>query len=139
MQVQPYVCFEGRCEEAIRYYQKVLGAEVQFQMRFKEMPGPHPPGAIPPGAEDKIMHACLRIGEASLLMSDGRATGQPGFQGVSLALQVKDAALAERAFAGLSDGGQVQMPLTETFWSPRFGMVADKIGVNWMVNVATPN
>jgi PhnB protein len=139
MQVQPYVCFEGRCEEAIAFYQKALGAEVAFQMRFKEMPGPHPPGAIPPGAEDKIMHACLRIGDASLLLSDGRVTGKTEFQGVSLALQVKDAAQAERAFAGLSDGGQVQMPLTETFWSPRFGMVADKFGVSWMVNVATPN
>ena len=139
MQVQPYVCFEGRCEEAIGYYQKVLGAEVQFQMRFKEMPGPKEACGIPPGAEDKIMHACLRIGEASLLVSDGRVTGKAEFQGVSLALQVKDAAQAERAFAGLSDGGQVHMPLTETFWSPRFGMVADKFGVSWMVNVVTPN
>jgi PhnB protein len=139
MQVQPYVCFEGRCEEAIEFYKKALGAEVVFQMRFKEMPGPHPPGAIPPGAEDKIMHASLKIGEASLLMSDGRVTGKPDFQGVSLALQVRDAAQAERAFAGLADGGQVQMSLTETFWSPRFGIVADRFGVSWMVNVATAN
>jgi PhnB protein len=135
MQVQPYVCFEGRCEEAIRYYQQVLGAEVQFQMRFKEMPAPHPPGCIPPGGEDKIMHASLRIGDSTVLVSDGRSTGKPDFQGVLLALQVKDPAQADRMFAGLADGGQVTMPLAETFWSPRFGMVADKFGVSWMVNV----
>ena len=135
MQVQPYVCFEGRCEEAIEFYKAALGAEVAFQMRFKEMPGPHPPGAIPPGAEDKIMHACLRIGESTVLVSDGRATGKPDFQGVQLAVQLTDPAQAERVFAGLADGGQVRMPLAETFWSPRFGMVADKFGVSWMVNV----
>jgi PhnB protein len=139
MQVQPYVCFEGRCEEAIRYYQKVLGAELQFQMRFKEMPGPKDACPVTPGTEDKIMHASLRIGESTVLVSDGRVTGKPDFQGVLLAIQLKDPAHADRVFAGLADGGQVTMPLTETFWSPRFGMVADKFGVSWMVNVAAPN
>jgi PhnB protein len=136
MQVQPHVCFEGRCEEAIAFYRKALGAEVTFLIRFKEMPGPHPPGAIPPGGEDKVMHASLRIGDATVLMSDGRCQGGAGFEGIQLALQVPDAATAERLFAGLADGGQVQMPIAKTFWSPAFGMVADRFGVTWMVNAA---
>jgi PhnB protein len=136
MRVQPHLCFEGRCEEAVEFYRKALGAEVTFLMRFKDMPGPHPPGAIPPGAEDKVMHASLRVGDSTVLASDGRCSGRPGFQGVWLALQVPDVATADRLFAALADGGQVQMPLGQTFWSPRFGMVADRFGVSWMINVA---
>jgi PhnB protein len=134
MQVQLHVVFEGRCQEAIEFYRKALGAEVSFMMKFKDMPGPHPPGAIPPGSEDKVMHASVRIGESTVLMSDGRCTGQAGFQGIQLALQVKDTATADRLFVALSNGGTVQMPIGTTFWSPRFGMVADRFGVSWMVN-----
>ena len=136
MQVQPHLCFEGRCAEAVAFYRTALGAEVLFLMRFKDMPGPHPPGAIPPGAEDKVMHASFRVGDSTVLASDGGCTGRPDFRGVQLALQVPDVATAERLFAALADGGQVQMPLGQTFWSPRFGMVADRFGVSWMVNAA---
>src|SRR3954453_12648681 len=113
MQVQPHLSFEGRCEEAVEFYRKALGAEVTFMARFKDIPGPHPPGAIPPGGENKIMHTSFRIGDSTMLASDGRcAAGSAGFQGFQLALQVADAATAERVFAALSDGGQVQMPLS---------------------------
>ncbi len=135
MQIQPHLCFEGRCEEAVEFYRKALGAEVNVLVRFKDMPGPHPPGAIPPGAEDKVMHTSFRIGDSTILASDGRCQGPPDFRSVQLALQVPDAATAERLFTALTDGGQVQMPLGKTFWSPCFGMVADRFGVTWMVNV----
>ena len=137
MQIQPHLCFEGRCEEALEFYRTALGAEVTFLIRFKEMPGPHPPGAIPPGGENKVMHASFRLGDATVLASDGNCSGRPGFAGIQLALQVSDVATAGRLFAGLSDGGQVKMPLGKTIWSPGFGMVNDKFGVEWMVNVAS--
>jgi PhnB protein len=135
MQIQPYVFFEGRCEEAVEFYRTALGAEVTVLVRFKDMPGPHPPGAIPPGAENKVMHVSFRVGDSTVLASDGRCGGPANFQGIQLALQVKDEATAERLFNALAAGGQVQMPLAKTFWSPRFGMVADRFGVSWMVNV----
>ena len=136
MQVQPHLSFEGRCEEAIEFYRRALGAEVNVLMRFKDMPGPHPPGAFPPGAENKVMHASFRIGDSTVLAADGHCTGSASFQGIQLALQVGDLATGERLFAALSDGGQVQMPLMKTFWSPGFGMVVDRFGLTWMVNVA---
>jgi PhnB protein len=135
MQVQPHLCFEGRCEEAVEFYRKALGAEVMFLIRFKEMPGPHPPGAIPPGGEDKVMHTSFRIGDSTILASDGHCTGKPGFAGVQMALQVPDVATGERLFKALAEGGQVKMPFSHTFWSPGFGMVTDRFGVEWMVNV----
>jgi PhnB protein len=104
-------------------------------MRFKESPEPHPPGMIPPGSENKIMHVSLRVGETTVMASDGRCTGQSDFQGFSLSITAVDEADADGKFAALADGGQVQMPLTKTFWSPRFGMVADRFGVGWMVSV----
>jgi PhnB protein len=134
MQVQPYLFFDGRCEEAIEFYRKTLGAEVQMLMRFKDSPEP---GHTPPGAENKVMHSSLRIGDATVMASDGHCQGKPSFQGISLSLSVPDAAEAERVFNALADGGQVQQPLVETFFSPRFGMVADRFGVPWMVVVAT--
>lgn len=134
MQVQPYLFFNGRCEEAIEFYRRALGAEVMMLMRFKDSPDPVPPDAVPPGSENKIMHSCLRIGETAVMASDGRCQGRPDFQGFSLSLNVASEAEAERLFAALADGGQVQMPLAKTFWSPRFGMVADRYGVSWMVN-----
>ena len=136
--VQPYIFFEGRCEEAIEFYRSALGAEVEFLMRFKDSPEPPKPGACAPGSENKIMHASVRIGDTTLMASDGRCGGHPGFQGFSLSLTVPGEADADRLFAALSKGGQVQMPLTKTFFSPRFGMVADRFGVSWMIHVAGP-
>ena len=133
MQVQPYLFFDGRCEEALEFYSKKLGAKVEMLMRFKESPDP---GMVAPGTGDKVMHASFRIGETTVMASDGQCSGRPNFQGFSLSLTVPDEAEAERLFAALVDGGQVQMPLTKTFFSPRFGMVADRFGVSWMIFVA---
>jgi PhnB protein len=137
MLVQPYLFFDGRCEEALEFYRSKLGAKVEMFMRFKESPEPHQPGMVPPGAENKVMHTSFRIGDTAVMASDGRCMGQPSFQGFSLALTVPNETEAERVFAALGDGGQVQMPLAKTFFSPRFGMVADRFGVSWMVVVAT--
>ncbi len=136
MQVQPYLFFDGRCEEAVEFYRRALGAEVTMLMRFKDSPEPHQPGMLPPGAEDKVMHAEFRIGDSTVMASDGRCEGRPSFQGFALSLTVRDDAEADRRFASLADGGQVQMPLTKTFFSSRFGMVADRFGVSWMIYVA---
>ena len=135
MAIEPYLFFNGRCEEAIEFYKKALGAEVLMLMRYKESPEPPPPGMVPPGWENKIMHTSLRIGNATVMASDGCSEGT-NFQGFSLSLSAANEAEAERAFTALSDGGQVQMPLAKTFWSPRFGMVTDRFGVGWMVTVA---
>lgn len=133
IQTQPYLFFDGRCEEAIEFYTRVLGAEATTLMRFKDSPDPE---MCLPGAADKIMHASLRMGESTVLASDGRCDGRPSFQGFALSLTVPDEGEAERLFTSLGDGGAVQMPLTKTFFSPRFGMVADRFGVSWMVYVA---
>jgi PhnB protein len=135
MDVQPYLFFDGRCEEALEFYKKALGAEVKALLRFKDNPEPQP-GMTPPGAENKVMHANFRIGDTEMLASDGRCLGQPKFQGFSLSLWAKTEAEADKKFAALADGGQVQMPLAKTFFSPRFGMVADKFGIGWMVLVS---
>ena len=131
MQIQPYLFFEGRCEEAIEFYRSTLGAEVTMIMRFKDSPEP-----ASYGSADKVMHASLRIGETTLLVSDGRCHGRASFQGFALSLTVSTESEAERLFAALGDGGQVQRPMSKTFFSPRFGMVADRFGVLWMVYVA---
>jgi PhnB protein len=132
--VQPYLFFDGRCEEAIEFYRTALGAEVMMLMRFKDSPEPN---SCAPGTENKVMHASLQIGDTTLMASDGRCQGKPAFEGFSLSLTVLDETEAERLFATLADGGQVQMPLTKTFFSPQFGMVADRFGVSWMVLVAS--
>jgi PhnB protein len=136
MKVEPYLFFDGRCEEAIQFYQSTLGATDVVLMRFKESPEPHQPGTVPPDAERKIMHANFRIGDTTLMASDGRCLGQPRFEGFALSLSADDDAEAERLFEALADGGQVQMPLAKTFFSSHFGMVADRFGVLWMVIVA---
>jgi PhnB protein len=136
MQVQPYLFFDGRCEEAIEFYCGKLGAEVIMLTRFRDAPEPHQPGMIPPGAENRVMHANLRIGDTTVLASDGRCQGKPSFQGFALSLMASSDADAERLFGALSDGGEVQMPLTKTFFSSSFGMIADRFGVSWMVYVA---
>jgi PhnB protein len=133
MQVQPYLFFDGRAEEALEFYRSKLGAKVGMLMRFKDSPEPMPGGA-PPG--DKVMHAEFRIGETTLMASDGNCAGRPNFQGFSLSLSVADEAEAKRLFAALGEGGQVQQPLIKTFFSPAFGMVADRFGVSWMVFVS---
>lgn len=132
MQIQPYLFFNGRCEEAIEFYRRALGAEVVELHHFKE----NPPDMRPPGLDDKVMHGHLRIGESIVLVSDGRCEGSASFQGFSLSVIAADDAKAERLFAALSEGGQVEMPLAQTFFSSRFGMVADRFGVSWMIYVA---
>lgn len=139
MQIQAYLFFDGRCEEAVESYKTALDAELEMLMRFNESPEPHPPGAVAPENEDKVMHASLRIGESVLMLSDGRCTGNANFQGFALSLPAANAAMAEREFRALAEGGQVQMPLGKTFWSPCFGMVTDKFGVLWMVTVPAAN
>jgi PhnB protein len=137
MIVQPYLFFDGRCEEAVEFYRSALGAEVTMLMRYKDSPDPAPPGMVAPGSENKVMHTSFRIGETTVMASDGQCQGRPNFQGFSLSLTVPNEAEAERLFAALADGGQVQMPLTKTFFSSRFGMVADRFGVPWMIVVAS--
>jgi PhnB protein len=136
MQIQPYLFFDGRCEEALDFYKKALGAEVVMLMRYKESPEPPPPGCVPPNSENKVMHCAFRVGGSTVLASDGSCKGKPDFQGFSLSLTVADEAEADRVFNALAAGGQVRMPLDKTFFSPRFGMVADRFGVGWMVYVA---
>lgn len=137
MQVQPYLFFEGRCEEAAEFYKAALGAEVTMLMRFKDAPPAGGPGGCAPGVDvsEKVMHMAMRIGEGTVMASDGRCSGTPDFKGVALSLAPKDAAEAGRMFHGLAEGGQVQVPLGPTFFSPAFGMVADRFGVMWMVAV----
>jgi PhnB protein len=137
MQVQPYLFFDGRCEEAIDFYRGALGAEVMMQMRFKECPesAGQEGCAIAPGTENKIMHASLRIGDATVMVSDGHCTGKTVFQGFALSLDARNEAEAERLFAALGNGGQVQMPLAKTFFAKCFGMITDRFGVMWMVIV----
>jgi PhnB protein len=135
MSVQPYLTFGGRCQEAVDFYRDVLGAEVEMLMRFKENPDTPPPGMVPDNWGDKVMHACLKIGDTKLMASDGCASSEKSFQGFSLSLTAANEAEAERKFAALSDRGKVTMPLGKTFFSPRFGMLVDRFGVSWMVIV----
>ena len=135
MQIQPYLFFEGRTEEALEFYKKSLGAKVEMLMRHKDSPEPPPPGMCPPNSQDKVMHACFSISGAKIMASDGRCTGKPSFQGFALSVDAADENDAKRKFAALSEGGQVHMPLGKTFFSPSFGMVADRFGVSWMVIV----
>ena len=132
MQLNPYLFFDGRCEEAIDFYKKTLGAEVGMLMRWKDSPDK---SMCTPANENKVMHASLKIGESRVMASDGRNTGNPEFKGFALSVNAKDEADADRLFNSLSAGGKVMMPLGKTFFSPRFGMATDKFGVNWMVIV----
>jgi PhnB protein len=132
MSVTPYLFFDGRCEEAIEFYKKTLGAEVKMMMRFKDAPDKT---MCTPGTENKVMHACLSIGGTDVMASDGRVQNKPKFEGFALSISPKDEADAERLFKALADGGQVQMPLAETFFAKSFGMVADRFGVGWMIIV----
>ncbi len=132
--ITPYLDFGGRCEEALKFYGKALGAEVEMVMRNNESPQPPPPGMLQPGFENKIMHASFRVRGVLLMASDG-IDDKTRFDGVRLALSVPSEADARQAFDALADGGSVQMPLTRTFWSPCFGMVTDRFGLGWMVMI----
>ena len=134
MQIQPYLFFNGRCEEAIDFYCKALGAQPQMTMRFDDSPEPSTM-PLPPHSGRKIMHACIRIGDTNFMASDGMCAGNANFDGFCLSLDAADEASARRLFDALSEGGQIRMPLGKTFWSPCFGMVTDRFGVGWMVIV----
>jgi len=129
MKVQSYLCFEGRTEEALKFYEKAIGAKVEMLMRFKDAPE----GSCAPGTEDKVMHSSFTVGDTQLMASDGRMQAPATFSGISLTLATRTEAEAKKLFDGLADGGQVQMPLTKTFFSPSFGMVGDRFGVTWMI------
>jgi PhnB protein len=133
MQVQPYLFFDGRCEEAIDFYKTALGAEVEALMRWKDSPDK---SMCTAANENKVMHGSVKVGDTAVLVSDGRCEGKPEFKGFALTISAKNEAEAGKMFSALSEGGQVQMPLTKTFFSERFGMLADKFGVGWMVLVA---
>jgi len=133
--IKPYLFFNGRCEQAVEFYRKALGAEVDFMMRYKDSPEPAQPGMVPPGFENKIMHTSFRIGQTTVMASDGCADEKPNFQGFSLSLSVPSETEADRTFAALAEGGQVKMPMMKTFWSPRFGMVEDRFGLGWMISM----
>jgi PhnB protein len=133
MQVQSYLNFGGRCEEALAFYKKSLGAEVTMMMRMKEVPDPAM--KAPPGMDEKIMHSAFKIGDTTLMASDGMGPGKAEFKGMTLSINLKDVAEAKRVFAALSDGGSVQMPLMKTFWTSSWGLLTDQFGVPWMVNV----
>ncbi|ALQ50925.1 PhnB protein [Nitrosomonas ureae] len=134
--IQPYIMFGGCCEEALEFYRTALDAQIDMLMRFQESPDPTPPGMLPPGFENKVMHASFRIADNVLMASDGCEEGQE-FKGFSLSISVTTEAEANRYFSALSNGGQVQMPLAKTFWSPCFGMLTDRFGISWMINVVT--
>ncbi len=132
--IQPYVFFGGRCEEAIEFYQQALGAQLQTMMRFGESPDPTPEGMLPAGFEEKIMHSALQIGQSIIMLSDGcEEGGTPA--GFSLSITLPTEQEARKAFEALSAGGQVRMPMCQTFWSPCFGMVQDQFGIDWMVTI----
>lgn len=132
--IEPYLFFNGRCEEALDFYSKALGAKVEMLLRFKDSPEPHPPGMVPDGWNDKVMHASFRIGNNVVMASDGCGDGGK-FEGFSLSISVADEAEAKRLFDALSADGKITMPLEKTFWSPRFGMVTDRFGLSWMIGV----
>ena len=132
MQVQPYLFFDGRCDQALEFYKKAVRADVKMLMRWKDSPDP---SMCTPGNADKVMHAQFQVGETTIMTSDGSNTGTPKFEGFALTIAAKTEAEADKLFGALSDGGQVTMPMHKTFFSPRFGMLADKFGVNWMILV----
>ena len=129
VQVQPYLFFEGRCEEAMEFYRKALDAKVERVMKYKEAP-PSPGMKMPP---EKVMHASFKVGETQVLASDGNCSGKPSFQGISLTVTARDGAHAKSVFNALAEGGKVSQPLIKTFFSSNFGMLTDRFGVGWMV------
>jgi len=133
MFIQPYLNFDGRTEEAIEFYKKAAGADVQMIMRFSDSPQPVDPNMVPPGNADKIMHSAFKIGDSLIMAADCECKGKPNFQGISLALNTASDDEANRLFTALSDGGQVHQPLIKTFFASSFGVVQDRFGVSWMI------
>ena len=133
MLVQPYLNFDGRCDEALEFYKKAIGAKVGMLMRFKDAPDQ---SMISPGSENKVMHSSFQVGETTIMASDGRCTGKANFHRIALSITANSEAEADKLFGGLAEGGQVNMPLSKTFFSPKFGMLSDKFGVGWMISVA---
>jgi PhnB protein len=131
MQIQPYLFFDGRCEEAIAFYKKALGAEVEMLVHWRDSPDQ---SMTTPANENKVMHSTFRIGETTLMASDGNSE-KPEFKGFSLSISAPDETEAKKLFGALSEGGHVQMPLMKTFFSPCFGTLRDKFGVTWMIIV----
>lgn len=132
--VQPYLFFDGKCEEALEFYKGAIGAKVDMMMRFKEAPDQ---SQMQPNTGEKVMHAAFHVGTTQVLASDGHCAGKPSFQGFGLALNAKNDAEAEKLFTAVGKGGQVLQPLTKTFFASKFGMVADKFGIMWMVMAET--
>lgn len=137
MNVQPYLFFDGKCEEALEFYKSAIGAKIDMMMRFSEAPEKPPEGAMPAGSEKKIMHAAFKVGDTQIMASDGHCAGKPSFQGFGLTLNAANDAEADKLFNAVGKGGQVQQPLTKTFFASRFGMVTDRFGVMWMVIAET--
>ncbi len=133
MNVQPYLFFDGKCEEALEFYKSAIGAKVDVMMRYSEAPEKPPAGSMPAGSEKKIMHASFTIGDTQIMASDGHCAGKPSFQGFGLTLNAANDAEADRLFDAVGKGGQVLQPLTKTFFASRFGMVTDRFGIMWMV------
>jgi PhnB protein len=133
MLVLPYLNFDGRCDEALEFYKKAIDAKVSMLMRFKDAPDQ---SLISPGSENKVMHSSFQVGETTIMASDGRCTGKANFHGIALSITANSEAEADKLFSGLAEGGQVTMPLSKTFFSPKFGMLSDKFGVGWMISVA---
>jgi PhnB protein len=133
MNVQPYLFFDGKCEEALEFYKSAIGAKVDMMMRFSEAPEKPPEGSMPPGSDKKIMHAAFKVGDTQIMASDGHCAGKPSFQGFGLTLNAANDAEAAKLFGAVGKGGQVQQPLTKTFFASSFGMVTDRFGVMWMV------
>ena len=133
MQVQPYLDFNGRCDEALEFYKKAIDAKVGMTMRFKDSPDK---SMISPGSEDKVMHTQFTVGDTTVMASDGRNSGQTNFNGIMLCISADNEAKADKLFNGLAEGGKVTMPMSKTFFASKFGMVADKFGVGWMIIVA---
>lgn len=131
-QIAPYIFFEGRCDEAAAFYAEALGAKVTARFTYGDSPDK---ASIEPGTEGKVMHMNIQIGDTQIMASDGRNSGKPDFRGLSLTITTPSEDEAKRIFAALSEKGDVQMPMTPTFFSPAFGMVADKFGLSWMVIV----
>ena len=131
MHINPYLIFDGRCEEAFRFYEKCFKGKIIAMLTHKGTPAE---AHVPAAWIDKILHARLDIGDQVLMASDappGRYEKPAGF---SVSLQVKDPAEAERLFNALAEKGEIRMPLEKTFWSPRFGMLVDRFGIPWMIN-----
>lgn len=134
MQIQPYVFFDGRCEDALRFYADTLGAEVLFKMQYKDAP-PEANRPADPKSDDKVMHASVRIGESTVMMSDDCMSPQVIRSGFSLSVTADSLAEGEKLFNALAEGGKVNLPWQATFWSKGFGMLTDQFGVNWMVTI----